>query len=95
MKKQYGYVQKNIKMIHEPNTRMCWTTGADELKISGQGRFKPKSFSQETGKEGQHQPRIGYRPQKSTVQDARLLLAHLPSLFFSNLKQSENLECIV
>ena len=83
MRKHFGSAQKRIKMKQMFNTRMCWASGVDELKIRGQGRFKPKSFSQETGNEGQHQPRIGKRPtQKSTVQDARRLLAHLPSSFF-------------
>lgn len=57
--------------------------GGDELKICDQGRFKPKSFSQETGRSGQHQPRIGERPTKSVVQDARQVFAHLTSFFFS------------
>ena len=83
MKKDFGYAQKNIKLIEEPNIWMCWYPGDDELKIGNQGRFKPKSFSQETGKEGQHQPRIGERPEKSVVQDARQFLTHLPSFFSS------------
>ena len=58
--------------------------GDDELKICDQGRFKPQSFLQETGNDGQHQPRIGNRPQKSEVQDARRVLAHLLPFFLSS-----------
>jgi hypothetical protein len=81
MKKHFGCARNNTKINKEANTWMCWSPGADELKIGDQGWFKPKSFSQETGNEGQHQPRNGYRPTKSVVQDARQYLAHLP--FFS------------
>lgn len=88
MKNNFGPAQNDIKMKHISNTWMCWCPGVDELKIDDQGWFKPKSFLQETGKEGQHRPRIGNRPTKSVVQDARQYLAHLPSLFFlSKVKQ--------
>lgn len=88
MKKSFGGLRKRIKMKHvNTDTWMCWYLGVDELKICDQGRFKPKSFSQETGRDGQHQPRIGFRPLKSVVQDARRILAHLPLSFFSLLKK--------
>lgn len=83
MKNRFGSAQKNIKMRHIPDTWMCWDPGADELKTCDQGRLKPKSFSQETENEGQHQPRIGSRPTKERSAGRTTSLDSFPSLFFS------------
>ena len=64
----------------------------DGLKIGDHGRFKLISFSQETGKKGQHQPRNGERPLQSVVQDAQRVLTHLPFFFlFSFLKSIDTI----
>ena len=63
-------------------TRMRCLWGVGELEIGDQGRYKQSSFSQET-MIGQQTSRIDERPRQSTVQDARQVLAHLPSFFLS------------
>jgi len=73
------------KMILVADTWMCLSLGEGEEEIANQGWSRVTSFSQETGAEVQHLPRIGNNEPKLTtknkVQDARVSRNHLP--FFS------------